>query len=208
MNITFQMNADSVNAFLLDAIKAYFTGKEIEISIKECSHNNPKIIHEPSPLNKTLPSTTVKNTLNSIPLPNEQLAHLVDELRFPILAGLVICGIDLNKFVSLKRLLNIQDGMFDCYEGAQKTINTLKNKFPHIYQDMRTELFHKIYKVHHAEDQDFVHADDLQSPSGNPSIQCVTYCIFLDNMQRNSFITDKESKDTLQSYRLSNGVFE
>jgi len=194
MNITFQMNAENVNVLLLDAIKAYFTGKEIEISIKESSHSYSKIKHEPSPLDKTLP--------------NEQLAHLVDELRFPILAGLVICGIDLNKFVSLKRLLNIQSGMFGCYEGAQKTINTLKNKFPHIYQDMRTELFHKIHHVFQAEDKEFVHADDVQSPSGNPSIQCVTYCIFLNNMQLNSSITDKELKDALHRYRLSNGVFE
>lgn len=67
MNIMFQMSADNVNTLLLDAIKAYYTGKEIEISIKECSQSNSKIIYEPSNLNKALQKETTDNQVKSIP---------------------------------------------------------------------------------------------------------------------------------------------
>jgi len=66
MNITFQMSADNINTFLLDAIKAYYTGKNIEISIKECLQGNSKIINESSNLNKSLQKEPLDDQVKKI----------------------------------------------------------------------------------------------------------------------------------------------
>lgn len=117
MNITFQMNADNVNTFLLDSIKAYFTGKEIEISIKDCSHNNQKITYEPSPFDKTLHSNTEKNTQKCISLSNvQQIEPLADQIK-KILRFIQI--------FEIKKLLYLGLGLRNIIEPiASKNIDT------------------------------------------------------------------------------------
>lgn len=208
MTTTFKINANDINLLVLDTIKSYYAGKEIEISIKEYT---PELT-TPSPLCNTSNAVTKSHAQKIIPSLDQQLTRLVDELRFPILAGLVVCGINLNKFVQLKRLLNINGGMFECYEEAQKTIDILKEKCPEIYQMMRAELFKKIYKVHSAENQTMLWDHESSHTTatcaeGNVSVQCVTYSIFLSNMAKFAS-TKEEYEGRLNQYIVSNGVFE
>ena len=208
MTTTFKINANDINLLVLDTIKSYYAGKEIEISIKEYT---PELT-TPSPLCNTSNAVTKSHAQKIIPSLDQQLTRLVDELRFPILAGLVVCGINLNKFVQLKRLLNINGGMFECYEEAQKTIDTLKEKCPEIYQTMRAELFKKIYQVHSAENQTMLWDHERSQSTatcaeGNVSVQCVTYSIFLSNMAKFASIKE-EYEGWLNQYIVSNGVFE
>ena len=97
-------------------------------------------------------------------------------------------------------------------QKAQKTIDTLKEKFPEIYQMMRAELFKKIYKVHSAENQNMLWDDERSKSTatcaeGNVSVQCVTYSIMLSNMAKFAS-TKEEYEGWLNQYILSNGVFE
>lgn len=109
MNIRFQMNAENVNAFLSDAIKAYFTGKEIEISIKECSHRTSKIIYEPSPINKS--------TQQFISLLNVQRIAPIDDQVKKILKFIHI--------FEVKKLLYLGLGLRNIIEPiANKNIDT------------------------------------------------------------------------------------
>lgn len=212
MTTTFKINANDINLLVLDTIKAYYAGKEIEISIKEYTPMPQTGLTTPSPMCNASNPATKSHAQKVTPLLTQQLTRLVDELRFPILAGLVVCGINLNKFVQLKCLLNINEGMFECYEEAQKTIDTLKEKCPKIYRTMRAELFKKIYQVHSAENQTMFW-DHEHSPStttraeGNVSVQCVTYSIFLSNMAKFAS-TKEEYEGWLNQYIVSNGVFE
>lgn len=212
MTTTFKINANDINLLVLDTIKAYYAGKEIEISIKEYTPMPQTELTTPSPMCNASNVVTKSHAQKIIPSLDQQLTRLVDELRFPILAGLVVCGINLNKFVQLKRLLNINGGMFECYEEAQKAIDILKEKCPEIYQTMRAELFKKIYKVHSAENQNMLWDDERSKSTatcaeGNVSVQCVTYSIMLSNMAKFAS-TKEEYEGWLNQYILSNGVFE
>lgn len=212
MTTTFKINANDINLLVLDTIKSYYAGREIEISIKEYIPIPQTELTTPSPICNASNTVTKSHAQKIIPSLDQQLTRLVDELRFPILAGLVVCGINLNKFVQLKRLLNINEGMFECYEEAQKTIDTLKEKCPEIYQTMRAELFKKIYQVHSAENQDMLWDDEHSHTTaicaeGNVSVQCVTYSILLSNMAKFAS-TKEEYEGWLNQYIVSNGVFE
>lgn len=212
MTTTFKINANDINLLVLDTIKSYYAGKEIEISIKEYTPMPQTELTTPSPMCNASNPAIKNHAKKIIPSLTQQLMHLVDELRFPILAGLVVCGINLNKFVQLKRLLNINGGMFECYEEAQKTIDTLKEKCPEIYQTMRAELFKKIYQVHSAENQTMLWDHERSQSTatcaeGNVSVQCVTYSIFLSNMAKFASIRE-EYEGWLNQYIVSNGVFE
>ena len=212
MTTTFKINANDINLLVLDTIKAYYAGKEIEISIKEYTPMPQTELTTPSPICNASNAVTKSHAQKIIPSLDQQLTRLVDELRFPILAGLVVCGINLNKFVQLKRLLNINEGMFECYEEAQKAIDILKEKCPEIYQMMRAELFKKIYKVHSAENQTMLWDHESSHTTatcaeGNVSVQCVTYSIFLSNMAKFAS-TKEEYEGRLNQYIVSNGVFE
>lgn len=212
MTTTFKINANDINLLVLDTIKAYYAGKEIEISIKEYTPMPQTELTTPSLMCNASNAVTKSHAQKIIPTLNQQLTRLVDELRFPILAGLVVCGINLNKFVQLKRLLNINGGMFKCCEEAQKAIDILKEKCPEIYQTMRAELFKKIYQVHSAENQDMLWDHEYTHSTatcaeGNVSVQCVTYSIMLSNMAKFAS-TKEEYQGWLNQYILSNGVFE
>jgi len=105
----FQMSADNVNTLLLDAIKAYHTGKEIEISIKECSQSNSKIIHEPS--------TTNKSTQKSIAVSHTQRIEPIDGQVKKILKFIQI--------FEVKKLLYLGLGLRNIIEPiANKNIDT------------------------------------------------------------------------------------
>lgn len=212
MTTTFKINANDINLLVLDTIKAYYAGKEIEISIKEYTPMPQTELTTPSPMCNASNVVTKNHAQKFIPSLDQQLTCLVDELRFPILAGLVVCGINLNKFVQLKRLLNISEGEFKCHEEAQKTIDILKEKCPEIYQAMRAELFKKIYKVHSAENQDMLWGHERSQSTatcaeGNVSVQCATYSLFLSNMAKFAS-TKEEYEGWLNQYILSNGMFE
>lgn len=117
MNIIFQMNADSVNALLLDAIKACYTGKEIEISIKESSISNSKIIYEPSLLDKTSSSTATKKSQKNILLLNEQRIESIDDQIKKILRFI--------RIFEIKKILYLGLGLKDIIEPiAKKNIDT------------------------------------------------------------------------------------
>ncbi len=102
MTTTFKINANDINLLVLDTIKAYYAGKEIEISIKEYTPMPQTELTTPSPMCNASNVVTKSHAQKITPLLTQQLTRLVDELRFPILAGLVVCGINLVKIGGIR----------------------------------------------------------------------------------------------------------
>ncbi len=211
MNVSFTLNAFDLNQAIFDSIKTLYADKQIEISIKDCNKSEHEIEQIAPPIKKVVTNPVDIKYSNDTPYSeNQQLYALVDELRFPIIAGLVLGGYDLNKFNELKNLLKIDSGLFHEYKMAQECINYLKEFFPVIYQNMREELFKKIFAVHKEEGVNSLSFDSSTSTvnaKGNIMTQCIAYCIYLNNMKTRCE-TQEEMEEWLKLYTNSYGTFE
>ena len=211
MNVSFKLNASDLNQSIFDSIKTMYGDKDIEISIKDCNQSNQKVEQIDPSIKKVITnSVDIKYSSDTPYSQNKKLFALVDELRFPIIAGLVLSGYDLNKFIELKNLLKMHEGIFDEYSKAQEGINYLKEFFPVIYENMREELFKKIFVVYKEEGMNAFTTNASTSTVkaiGNVMTQCISYCLHLRNMKE-WCKTREEFEGCLKGYINSYGTFE
>lgn len=119
---------------------------------------------------ETLNITTQNNEDSNI----SKIKTIIDETRFILLSGFVLCEADLRNFARIKELSGVTNGLcYQTYDSAQEAIEMLKLAFPDIYQAFRDELFKKLLKVNSINCFDTRQVEALF----NSENQCAHYCV-------------------------------
>jgi len=120
-------------------------------------------------------SNTTENEFLNI----SNVSDAINETRFILLSGFVLCEGDLRNFAHIKGLNDITCGLsFQDYDYAQKAIDRLKSQYPDVYLEFRNEFFKKLIKVNRLTFCDTT-ATEAIFDSEN---QCALYCVMMERV--------------------------
>ncbi len=122
---------------------------------------------------------TPKNTKRNEFLNISKVSDAIDQTRFILLSGFVLCEADLRNFAHIKGLSGITYGLsFQDYDYAQKAIDRLKSQYLDVYLAFRNELFKKLMKVNSITFYDTTQTE-AEFDSEN---QCAHYCVIMQKV--------------------------
>ena len=108
-----------------------------------------------------------------------KISDAIEQTRFILLSGFVLCEADLRNFAHIKGLSGITNGLsFQDYDSAQKAINMLKSQYLGLYLEFRNELFKKLMKANLITLVDTTTTEAV-SDSEN---QCALYCVIMERV--------------------------
>lgn len=128
-----------------------------------------------------------------------KVSDAIDQTRFILLSGFVLCEADLRNFAHIKGLSGITYGLsFQDYDYAQKAIDRLKSEYLEVYLEFRNELFKKLMKVNLITLFDTT-TTEAEFDSEN---QCALYCVIMERVFHSQSM--QEIRNILEDYISSN----
>lgn len=124
-----------------------------------------------------------------------KVSDAIDQTRFILLSGFVLCEGDLRNFAHIKKLNGITHGLgFQEYDSAQKAIDRLKSEYLDVYLEFRNELFKKLMKVNLITLFDTT-TTEAEFDSEN---QCALYCVIMERVFHSQSM--QEIRNILEDY--------
>lgn len=120
-------------------------------------------------------SNTTENEFLNI----SNVSDAINDTRFILLSGFVLCEGDLRNFAHIKGLNGITCGLsFSEYDFAQQAINWLKSEYLDVYLEFRNEFFKKLIKVNRLTFCDTTVTEAIFDSEN----QCALYCVMMERV--------------------------